>query len=203
MPPCDQTGVPIHFHSSTTNGSASLMSFRILPRVSPRQSPSSAILSEMSSDAGRPRLAPEFFMSLLFHGAGARAFHRCASKARLGNPLYSAILGERQPIRDSAASAPGLGVDHLILGAGAGSELQAQRAGLGPYEGRVHSRVEQAECAEDEIPVRSDDSFNRARSRGFVVPHHAFGIADRFHMGGDVAKGIPCDPADDSHDAAR
>src|SRR5213080_4230673 len=42
MPSCDQIGVPIHFHSSTTSGSASLMSLRILLRVSPRQSPSSA-----------------------------------------------------------------------------------------------------------------------------------------------------------------
>src|SRR5204863_6575469 len=62
MPSCDQIGVPIHFHSSTTSGSASLMSLRILPRVSPRQSPSSAILFEMSSDADRPWLAPDFFM---------------------------------------------------------------------------------------------------------------------------------------------
>src|SRR6185503_5397095 len=62
MPSCDQTGVPIHFHSSTTSGSASLMSLRILPRVFPRQSPSSAILFEMSSDAERPWLAPDFFM---------------------------------------------------------------------------------------------------------------------------------------------
>src|SRR5580765_4403804 len=56
MPSCDQTGVPglvalTHFHSSTTSGSAALMSRRILPRVSPRQSSSSAILFEMSSEA--------------------------------------------------------------------------------------------------------------------------------------------------------
>src|SRR5467141_2866419 len=67
MPPCDQTGVPglvglTHFHSSTTSGSASLISLRILLRVSPRQSPSSAILFEMSSDADWPWLAPDFFM---------------------------------------------------------------------------------------------------------------------------------------------
>src|SRR5438034_11779020 len=62
MPSCDQIGVPIHFHSSTTSGSASLMSLRILLRVSPRQSPSSAILLEMSSDADWPSLAPDFFM---------------------------------------------------------------------------------------------------------------------------------------------
>src|SRR5712664_1958348 len=62
MPSCDQIGVPIHFHSSTTSGSASLMSLRILLRVFPRQSPSSAILLEMSSDADWPWLAPDFFM---------------------------------------------------------------------------------------------------------------------------------------------
>src|SRR5438128_1626736 len=67
MPSCDQTGVPglvglTHFHSSTTSGSASLISLRILLRVSPRQSPSSAILSEMSSDADWPWLTPDFFM---------------------------------------------------------------------------------------------------------------------------------------------
>src|SRR5205807_4751155 len=67
MPSCDQTGVPglvglTHFHSSTMSGSAALMSLRILLRVSPRQSPSSAILFEMSSAAGWPWLAPDFFM---------------------------------------------------------------------------------------------------------------------------------------------
>src|SRR6266576_3188388 len=62
MPSCDQIGMPIHFHSSTTSGSASLMNLRILLRVSPRQSPSSAILFEMSSDADWPWLAPGFFM---------------------------------------------------------------------------------------------------------------------------------------------
>jgi hypothetical protein len=39
------------------------MSLRILLRVSPRQSPSSAILFEMSSDADWPWLAPDVFMS--------------------------------------------------------------------------------------------------------------------------------------------
>src|SRR5665811_2100351 len=67
IPSCDQTGVPgvegfTHFNSSTASGSASLMSLRILLRVSPRQSPSSAIVFEMSSDADWPWLAPDFFM---------------------------------------------------------------------------------------------------------------------------------------------
>src|SRR5689334_6301774 len=67
MPSCDQTGVPglfalTHFHSSTTSGSASLISVRILPSVFPRQSPSSATLFEMGSDADWLSLAPDFFM---------------------------------------------------------------------------------------------------------------------------------------------
>jgi len=49
MPSCDQTGVPLYFHSSTTCGSAFLMNSRILPSVLPRQSPSSAIFCAMSS----------------------------------------------------------------------------------------------------------------------------------------------------------
>src|SRR5215468_4997855 len=61
MPSCDQIGF-IHFHSSTTPGSASFRNLRILPRVAPRQSPSSAILCEMSSDADWPWLTPDFFM---------------------------------------------------------------------------------------------------------------------------------------------
>src|SRR5882672_4080701 len=65
MPSCDQIGVPIHFHSSTTSGSASLMSLRIRLRVSPRQSASSAILFEMSFEAGWLWLARDFFMFFL------------------------------------------------------------------------------------------------------------------------------------------
>src|SRR5262249_59444518 len=51
MPSCDHTGVPIHFHSSTTFGSAALMSLRIRLKVFPRQSPSSAIFLSISRDA--------------------------------------------------------------------------------------------------------------------------------------------------------
>src|SRR5256885_12977182 len=78
MPWWDQTGVPglvglTHFHSSTTSGSACLMSLRILLRVSPRQSPSSAILLEMSAEADRPSLASDFFMVVILD---LLSFHR-------------------------------------------------------------------------------------------------------------------------------
>src|SRR5215510_7474926 len=65
IPSCAYTGVPIHFHSSTTSGSASLMSLRILLKVFPRQSPSSAMRFEMSSDADWLWLAPDFFKPAL------------------------------------------------------------------------------------------------------------------------------------------
>src|SRR3990170_4372521 len=60
MPPSwDHIGVPgcvafIHFHSSTTSGSASLMRARILASVSPLQSPNSAILSLISLEPALP-----------------------------------------------------------------------------------------------------------------------------------------------------
>jgi hypothetical protein len=65
------------------------MSLRILPRVIPRQSPSSAILFEMSSDADSPWLAPDFFMfsSERAHltseiSGGSRAMRACCTAAR-------------------------------------------------------------------------------------------------------------------------
>jgi hypothetical protein len=51
MPPCSQTGVPIHFQVSTTSGMASLIRARILASVSPRQSFSPAMRWSISSDA--------------------------------------------------------------------------------------------------------------------------------------------------------
>src|SRR5262245_40056774 len=50
-PPWDQTGVPIHFHSSTISGSASWMSLRTFARVFPRQSPSCSILASIRREA--------------------------------------------------------------------------------------------------------------------------------------------------------
>src|SRR5438105_7658496 len=67
LPSCDHVGVPglvcfTHFTSSTTAGSASLTSLRILLKVSPRQSPSSAILLSIRSDADWPSLESDSFM---------------------------------------------------------------------------------------------------------------------------------------------
>src|SRR6266853_4846471 len=51
MPPWDQTGVPLHFHSSTISGSASCMISRTFASVFPRQSPSSLIFSSINAEA--------------------------------------------------------------------------------------------------------------------------------------------------------
>src|SRR3954451_14586615 len=56
MPSRYQTGTPRHFHSSTTSGTACLMSSRTLASVSPRQSPSSWILASMRRDGDPPLL---------------------------------------------------------------------------------------------------------------------------------------------------
>src|SRR5437588_6749974 len=94
MPSCDQTGVPgfvglIHFHSSTTSGSASLMSLRMLLRVSPRHSPSSAILCEMSSAADWPWLAPDFVM---FSSQEFQTYQSHSRRPAEGNKLADAAV---------------------------------------------------------------------------------------------------------------
>ncbi len=60
MPPCSHTGTPSgfdglrHFTSSTTSGSACLMSLRTRASISPRQSPSAAILASISAAGESP-----------------------------------------------------------------------------------------------------------------------------------------------------
>src|SRR5438552_1243967 len=54
IPACDHTGTPLHFHSSTTSGSACLMSIRTRASVSPRQSLSSLILASISREGESP-----------------------------------------------------------------------------------------------------------------------------------------------------
>src|SRR6266699_5375920 len=61
-PSCDHTGTPLHFHSSTTSGSASFTKVRSRLSILPRQSPSSLILASISL---RRRLA--FLRPALLH----------------------------------------------------------------------------------------------------------------------------------------
>src|SRR5687768_6064091 len=57
IPAWDQTGTPLHFHSSTTSGSACLTRSRTRASVSPRQSPSSLIRASISSAGEFPPFA--------------------------------------------------------------------------------------------------------------------------------------------------
>src|SRR5205809_2922500 len=65
IPACDHTGTPLHFHSSTTSGSACLMRIRTRASVSPRQSPSSLILASISREGESPP-CPSFEPLFLF-----------------------------------------------------------------------------------------------------------------------------------------
>src|SRR5580700_10574567 len=60
MPPWDQTGVPIHFHSSTISGSASCMISLTFASIFPRQSPRSLILWSIKAEADSTGMG--FFM---------------------------------------------------------------------------------------------------------------------------------------------
>src|SRR6476661_7424230 len=51
IPACDHTGTPLHFHSSTTSGSACLIRVRTRESVLPRQSASSLIRASIIRDA--------------------------------------------------------------------------------------------------------------------------------------------------------
>src|ERR1022692_3087076 len=86
MPPWDQTGVPIHFHSSTTSGSASCMISRTFASVFPRQSPRSLILSSMNAEADSTGTG--FFM----YGSNSRTYFSCAQR-NLHPPQVEATSG--------------------------------------------------------------------------------------------------------------
>src|SRR5262245_14775927 len=64
MPPWDHTGTPLHFHSSTTSGSACLISVRSFEGICPRQSSSSLILSSINREGDLPFGAAGFVMLL-------------------------------------------------------------------------------------------------------------------------------------------
>ena len=97
IPSYDHTGVPLHFHSSTTSGIASLMSLRILPKVSPRQSPSSAIFSSINVEADS--------------ASGDSVFFKISSR-RLHQPLY---FKESSSVPASALAAHFHGVFHCVI----------------------------------------------------------------------------------------
>src|SRR5947199_5784340 len=139
----DHTGF-IHFHSSTTSGSACLMSFRILLRVSPRQSPNSAILCEISCDAAWPWLAPDFSMF--------------SSSKGLNAELLCVLRVQSLP----AAELHRLGTNDAADGGSAEQVIQNIEANVPP--GSTH----RDEAAIDVGPQR----HARAATNGFELPPH-------------------------------
>src|SRR4029079_16804175 len=162
MPSCDQTGVPIHFHSSTTSGSASLMSLRILPSVAPRQSPSSAIFFEMSCDADWPSLTPDFFM---FSSSKFRILHQqCDANGANGTVAHR---GDRKaPI----AARPSQGDDRKQQPKTADAETekfgkQAREALVGKSDNHIRRRLGDKKPGIHEAQQQQQPSNDAQRGR--------------------------------------
>jgi len=89
IPSCDHTGTPLHFHSSTTWGSACLIKTRSRLSIVPRQSPSSLIRSSISCEGDLRFCIRLFFMSrsdlpgpaYVFNGRCPDAVHSPESSA--------------------------------------------------------------------------------------------------------------------------
>src|SRR5258706_9238323 len=74
MPPWDQMGVPIHFHSSMISGSASCMISRTFASVLPRQSPSSLIFSSINV------VADSTGTDLFMYSSNSRTYFSCPQR---------------------------------------------------------------------------------------------------------------------------
>src|ERR1700681_2234513 len=75
IPSRDQTGTPRHFHSSTTSGTACLMSARTWESVLPLQSSSCLILASISREGDSSLVVALFFILFAPHSA-LRRFRR-------------------------------------------------------------------------------------------------------------------------------
>src|ERR1700693_734360 len=82
MPPWDQTGVPLHFHSSTISGSASCMISRTFASVFPRQSAISLIFSSMNAEADSTGTA------LFMYSSNSRTYSNCAQRHVLSDRVF-------------------------------------------------------------------------------------------------------------------
>src|SRR3954447_8352923 len=133
IPACSHTGVPLHFHSSTTSGSASLTRARSRLSISPRQSPSSSILASIKSDGD-----PLLFMTLL--AALNHAFEQETSSA---NARDHALIDYRASTNSCAsdASCPGGHRLRAMTGtlAGAGEAIVEGAPSLDLGMGRLHA----------------------------------------------------------------
>src|SRR4051812_34267873 len=115
IPSCDQTGTPLHFHSSTTSGSACLINARIWPSTRPRQSPSSLILASISRDAELLSSDPLFFMAAP-HTEASQSPSRSSLRAKRSNPAFHARRQDRalrRALPDLLLAAADIGLELL------------------------------------------------------------------------------------------
>src|SRR3954453_16716198 len=94
IPSWYQVGTPLHFHSSTTSGSACLTSSRTRASVSPPPSPSSSILSSISSEG-----------DFVIAQSSPSPTLPCSRSSAL--PLLGELTDPTLPRRSSARQAPG------------------------------------------------------------------------------------------------
>src|SRR5262245_4101763 len=104
IPACDQTGTPLHFHSSITSGSACLMRTRSRASISPRQSLSSLILASISREGESPfpSFEPLVFMSVvaffMVDSAAVRDRSRASPHTRPSHAFARQLAGLLHPI---------------------------------------------------------------------------------------------------------
>src|ERR1700732_1443524 len=93
-PPWDHTGTPLHFHSSTTSGSACLIRARTWESVLPLQSSSSLILASISREGDSPLVVALFFILFAPHSAVFSILRRYQSSI-IGASLHEAARGRQ------------------------------------------------------------------------------------------------------------
>src|SRR5262249_3184057 len=142
-PPWDQTGVPLHFHSSTISGSAWCMISRTYASVLPRQSPSSLIFSSMNAEADSTGTGLFMFTSNSRSGARRRGLQAAPEEVR-EPPEHAG--GRREAPRLPAIAHREGGDERRGEGDG--------EAGVGPLPGARRRQRKQQRYARERGPPR-------------------------------------------------
>src|SRR6266436_905417 len=105
--------MPLHFHSSTTSGSACLMRARTWESVLPLQSSSSLIFASISREGDSPLVVALFFILLAPHSAGFLSCEKAGQRGRLLHPVRHLRLVELVALVDVDVARV-----HALAGAG-------------------------------------------------------------------------------------